>query len=361
MSWSRRPRSVWQQPGSAIPGPGPAPLLGGLRFPEAGHDTGARPYFEGWYFKCVTADQGTRLAVIPGLFRGLDGRAESFVQVLDGMTRRSWYVRYPAERYRTARRRLGIAVGPNRFTAQGLRLDLPEGPDGPRIRGRLRVLGALDPWPVRWRSPGAMGWYSYVPFMECYHHVTSFGHGLAGTLRVDGAPVSFDGGRGYIEQDWGQAFPSAYLWVQCNHFDRPDVSLMASVAVIPWLRGQFTGVLIGLRTNSGLHRFTTYTGAAVESLRIHDERIELAVRDRHGRRLALTADRPDGALLHAPVRHAMHRRVEESLTGRVTVRWDAGRDRGVATGTAAGIEVHGEVSALLELSTGEPLAPRTFP
>ena len=37
------------------------------------------------------------------------------------------------------------------------------------------------------------------------------------------------GGRGYIEKDWGQAFPRAWIWTQSNHFgaDAPGTSLTA--------------------------------------------------------------------------------------------------------------------------------------
>jgi hypothetical protein len=40
------------------------------------------PFFEGWYYKLVSADETHRIAVIPGVQLGEDGHA--FVQVLDG-------------------------------------------------------------------------------------------------------------------------------------------------------------------------------------------------------------------------------------------------------------------------------------
>ncbi|NHB83865.1 hypothetical protein G7085_02035 [Tessaracoccus sp. HDW20] len=45
------------------------------------------------------------------------------------------------------------------------------------------------------RVPGIMGWYGYVPVMECRHGIVSFGHDLEGTLIVEGRPTSFQGGR----------------------------------------------------------------------------------------------------------------------------------------------------------------------
>ena len=63
-----------------------------------------------------------------------------------------------------------------------------------------------------------MGPYTFAPFMECYHGVLSFDHTIAGSLAVDGQELDFTGGHGYIEKDWGQAFPKAWIWTQSNHF-----------------------------------------------------------------------------------------------------------------------------------------------
>lgn len=34
--------------------------------------------------------------------------------------------------------------------------------------------------------------------------------------------MDFSGGRGYIEKDWGQSFPAAWVWLQINYL--PDLS-----------------------------------------------------------------------------------------------------------------------------------------
>ncbi len=40
-------------------------------------------------------------------------------------------------------------------------------------------------WPVRLASPGVMGWFAWVPRMECYHGVLGFDHAVQGTIDVD--------------------------------------------------------------------------------------------------------------------------------------------------------------------------------
>ncbi len=199
-----------------------------------------------------------------------------------------------------------------------------------------------------------MGWYAWMPFMECYHGVVSFGHGLSGTVELDGTQWDFTGGRGYIEKDWGQAFPDGYVWMHTNHFADPTTSLMASVAIIPWLRGSFQGLLIGLRHAGRLYRFASYTGAKVKELRIDDEHVWLTAAGRDGSRLEIKATRPGGAFLHAPIRTEMHKRVEETLDSTIQLRlFDA---HGTAliddVGTSSGLEVHGNTDRLIRMGDG---------
>jgi hypothetical protein len=314
--------------------------------PAGYHGDGKRTkYFEGWYVKLVDAQQQARLAVIPGVFlaQDADGPHESFVQVLDGATGRSWYNAYPMAEFTARHDAFAVQVGPNRFSTGGVRLDLPD------LHGEV-TFGQFDPWPVTLRSPGAMGWYAWMPFMECYHGVVSFGHTLRGQLQFEGQTLDFDGGRGYIEKDWGQAFPSGYVWMHSNHFADPSVSLIASVAIIPWLRGSFQGLLLGLKVGDRLYRFASYTGAKVRQLRLDDSHVWLVVSSREGT-LEIRATRPGGAFLHAPVRTQMHKRVEETLQAEVVVRLTDKRGRVLLddVGCSAGVEVHGEVDRLIQM------------
>ena len=65
----------------------------------------------------------------------------------------------------------------------------------------------------------------------------------------------------------------------------------------------------------------------------------------------MSATRPRGGLLHAPLRTAMHRRVEETLDARVTVRHTGGTGETLfaGTGVAAGLEVFGDTDRLIAL------------
>ena len=330
---------------------GPRAFVRGIRRPEAFHGHGVRRgFFEGWYVKLVDPRQEARWAIIPGVFRGRDGDVvtdEAFVQVLDGATGNSWYHRYDADEFVASGAEFDVRVGPNHFSSRGVHLDLPG------LQGDVAFTTDFDPWPVTWRRPGIMGPYAWVPLMECYHGVVSFGHGLSGALEVDGRIQDLTGGRGYIEKDWGRAFPAGYVWMHSNHFaDAPEASLVASVAIIPWLRSSFRGFIVGLRLGRRLHSWATYNGSKERSLEIDDSHVRWSLEGPSGL-LELSAERVGGGLLHAPIRTRMHERVEETLDATLGVRLTDPSGQIVldTIATSAGLEVHGDLERLLAVGT----------
>ena len=321
-----------------------------LFHPERYHGHRRRPpFFEGWYYKLVDATRGARYAVIPGIFLSDDPEHHhAFVQVLDGLTGQATYHRYPAGAFQAKHGSLAVRVGPNVFTDRSIHLDIDD--DQRTISGEVGF-GPLRPWPVTPTSLGIMGPYGYVPRMECNHGVVSLDHPLTGSLRIDGADLRFDGGRGYIEKDWGAAFPAGYVWMQTNHFERPGTSFVGSIAIIPWIRSAFPGFIIGLWHDERLHRFATYTGARTTHLHLDDDHVEWTVRSRRGAELDITAVRTQGGLLYGPTREHMSDRVGETMRSSVTLRLrdPDGAVRFVGTGDSAGLEVHGDLDRLLAL------------
>ena len=306
------------------------------------------PFFEGWYYKLVDASQQDRFAVIPGIFLSDDpDKHHAFVQFLDGRTGHSTYHRYPTSEFWAAEGEFELQIGPNRFTVDQLVLDISSAEM--TLRGELAFEG-ITPWPVSLTSPGIMGWYAWVPFMECYHGVLSLDHAIDGALQVQNRSIDMSGGRGYIEKDWGRSFPSAWVWFQTNHFAQPGTSLTASVANIPWLRSSFPGFIIGLWLEGELYRFATYTGARTTVLDIDDERVTWIVTSKQ-HRLEMQAIRAQGGLINAPTTLDMGRRIAETLDAAVDVRLYAIGDRPErllfeGTGRHAGLEVVGDLAQL---------------
>ena len=307
------------------------------------------PYFEGWYYKLVDSSETHRLAVIPGIFRGSDsGESHAFVQVLDGQSGQTTYHEYPADTFEAAKQGLDIRVGPNRFSLDSIELEIETQEQS--LKGAVSLTD-LVPWPSTLLSPGAMGPFAWIPFLQTYHGVVSFDHEIHGSLIIDGETVSFNNGRGYTEKDWGHSFPNAWIWMQTNHFDQVGTSLTLSIATIPLLGFSFRGFLVGLWHAGTLYRFTTYTGAQIDDLTV-DDHVHAVISD-NAFRLEITGRSTGGGVLRGPTGVDMSGRVPESLTGLVTIRLSRWKDRGSrpifeGTGRNAGLEVVGDTSRLLE-------------
>ena len=330
----------------------PRNFLQGVRHPEAFHGTGkGNKFFEGWYVKLVSADLSQRWAVIPGIFKGIQtadsserkSNDEAFIQVLDGSTGRSWFHSFDSKDFKAATDKFEIQIGNNFFSEEKVVLDLP------LLKGTIDFTSKFRPWPVTLRSPGIMGWYGLVPFMECFHGIVSFGHNLQGELAVEGKTQSFGNGKGYIETDWGKGFPSGYIWMQTNHFDFNDQSsLIASAAIIPWIGKSFRGFIVGFMHEDRLYSWTTYNGAKELSLRVDDSHMFWTLAGPDGT-LELKAERTRGGLLHAPLHKDMHRRVEETMDSTVEIKLTDNKGKLVVqgNGTAAALEIFGELEKLL--------------
>jgi len=275
-------------------------------------------YFEGWYYKMVSADGSSILSVIPGIALSEDGSGKhAFIQVIDGKTAKTGYFTFPIEEFAFSGKDFAIRIGRNYFSADSMVLDIHT--DTSSISGRIWMTEPVTLPSGALLNPGIMGWYRFVPFMQCYHGVVSLSHQLQGALDLDGVRYDFSHGKGYIEKDWGSSMPSAWIWMQTNNFNNPDASFMLSVANIPWLGKSFTGFLGFCYFNGTIHRFATYTRASLEIRHQGQDTLQIVIRDR---KLVyeITAMRSNAGLLKAPVKGSMDRRIPESIDARLHLR-----------------------------------------
>jgi hypothetical protein len=318
--------------------------------PEVYHGRGVKAnFFEGWFYKMVDSCRENILAVIPGVFLSeKEQESHAFIQILDGISHRSYYQRYPLSQFHSSSGKFQIGIGPNSFSEHHLNLDLHA---EPYCRGRLKF-DQLQSWPIRWNSPGAMGWYAFVPFMECYHGILSLDHNISGVLQMEDKQINFENGRGYLEKDWGKNFPQAYIWIQCNHFEQPGISLTFSIAKIPWLNGSFRGFIGGFLFGDRLYRFTTYNGAELKEVKVDREWVEVEVFD-HRHRLQIKARRTEAGILHGPYENQMLNRVAESLSSTITISFYKMNRKGerllfTDRGDMAGLELNGALEQIID-------------
>ncbi len=309
-------------------------------------------YFEGWYYKFVSSDNRA-LAVIPGVSLQ---RSESFgfIQTIDGSNGDTSYTTYPLSEVVFSADPFQLVLGKSTFS-----LDQVVLADDLAVSGTITI---KEPrlYTATLTRPGIMGWYRYVPFMECYHGVVSTGHSLDGVLRVstaDGSEdVHFDGGRGYIEKDWGTSFPSSYIWMQSNSFSDSQYSCMLSVARIPWFGSYFRGFLGFFDYGDRIITFATYSKAQLTIEDVAEKSVSIRIAGRgsgagntlaRGEQIVFRAHRSSVGLLMAPQVGRMDRRIGESIDATIELEyWKDGKCEYQGTTTNSGLELVGDMGEL---------------
>jgi hypothetical protein len=292
-------------------------------------------YFEGWFFKHVSGDLEHVISIIPGIALNASD-PHAFIQTIDGITGKTDYVPYPLETFQWDKRQLSLQLGSSSFSMEGISLDIHH--ETLDLTGELRYHNPVA-YPVTLRAPGIMGWFSYVPFMECYHGIVSASHTLEGSLTLSGKEISYTGGKGYIEKDWGTSFPEFWLWVQCNNFPSKDASLFFSVAKIPWLGSYFMGFIAFFHMAGKYHVFSTYNKSRLSPVSVEGDNIFIELENKSSR-LSVRVIKSISGVLKAPKTGHMSRRIKESNDAvvEVTLQDKTGRVVFQETGQRAGLE-----------------------
>ncbi len=308
-----------------------------------------KDYFEGWYFKSIDKDEKTAYSIIPGISLSRDSeKSHAFIMLLDARNHKMYYFTYSISDFWANGEYFEIKINKNYFSLEGIYLDIDDGQN--KIKADLKFSNIIS-WPVKLLSPGVMGWYAFIPKMECYHGVLSFDHRIKGYMEINGDKKGFNGGKGYMEKDWGTSMPSSWIWMQTNHFEEEGISLFGSIANIPWLRNYFTGYIFGLLYKGKIYRFTIYNGAKVDKLLVNEDIIDVTVRNKKYI-LEISAKREEGVDLPAPSLGEMTSKVNESLNSRINLKFykkNKNKNELLFSGTGrnGGLEFVGDINELL--------------
>ncbi len=297
-------------------------------------------YFEGWFLKHCSPDLLGVISLIPGIALNSDD-SHAFIQIMDGISGKTYYIPYPIDSFNWDRKEFKVQIENSTFSLQGINLDIKT--DSIEIAGKLEYSNPTL-YPGTLISPGIMGWYSYIPFMECYHGIVSANHTLTGKLTFKNEEIDFTGGKGYIEKDWGTSFPEAWIWLQCNHFPTRDASLFISVAKIPWLGKFFMGFIAFLYLDGKYHMFSTYNNSILSPVEFDGEHLSIELSNKSHSIRARVVKNISGEL-QAPDSGNMTRRIKESNDSVVdlTFKDKGGNNVFQEIGHRAGLEISGKI------------------
>ena len=300
-------------------------------------------YFEGWYYKQVTADQKISLSFIPGVSLNKEDK-HSFIQYIlvekekDGTTSTTTgYARFPVRSFSYQNDPFRAIVGESSFSETEVNVDFLD--DHFHFNGHLR-LGVLQPIQTNALQPNIMGVFGYIPKMECYHGVISMQHSLDGIIRLNDRKIDFSGGTGYIEKDWGTSFPKQYVWLHSNHFKNDTASLFFSIAHIPFHVTEFEGFICNFVVGDKEYRFATYNLSSCDIVQISKEDVMLRLENKQAV-LEIKAQVLEQGELIAPVKGTMQKTIKEGIAGIIHVRLED-KKTGYTfedTGSNAGVEI----------------------
>jgi tocopherol cyclase len=274
-------------------------------------------YFEGWYFKIIDKKSDNIFAIIPGISISNDkNNSHAFIQVMDGKNATSEYFRFNFSDFNYSTEKFEIRIGNNFFSLNNLKLNINQ--DLKIIKADLKFFN-LNFWPKSFLAPGTMGWYAFVPFMECYHSVLSMDHRIKGFANFGGKDIDFSKGRGYIEKDWGVSFPQGWIWLQSNHFNKESTSVMLSIAKIPWRGRHFIGFLCGLLQNKKFNIFATYNGSSIRLLQYSKDSVHVVLENK-SYKITINANHQTSAMLLSPIFGAMDGRISESIDAIINIK-----------------------------------------
>lgn len=277
-----------------------------------------RPYFEGWYFKHVSKQEDFILSVICGVSRSKNPRDDhSFIQVITGPAHKSHYIRFAYNAFEYDRESFNVSVGNNTFSYDQIHLDIARKDmhikADFKYSNHLRLQNSIF-------SPSIMGPFSYIPNMECNHGVLSLKNEVQGNVEIDGKIYDMTGAVGYIEKDWGEAFPNAWIWLQGNvSAKKEDAAFMCSVASIPFGLIDFTGLICVLAIDGKQYRFATYNGAKIKSVKNVESGVDIALK-RGVHLLEINARSKSFDKLIGPTRNGMTRELFESVAGAIHIK-----------------------------------------
>ena len=272
-------------------------------------------YFEGWYFKNVSDDNGNVYAFIPGISLA-NGYSHAFIQIINGITGDTHYITYDVKDFKWEKDSVWVQIGASTFTDKYIDINIDD--KEIKVKGRIDFSN-ITKYPKTLISPSIMGWYSYIPFMECNHGIVSVNHSLNGKLTINDNIINFDNGKGYIEKDWGTSFPEAWIWLHSNSFKNHDTSLFVSVAKIPWLRQYFIGFICFLHLNGRFYKFSTYNRSKIKAISHIGNELNILLENSNYSFKVVATSRSTG-VLKAPLLGDMSRHIKESIDSDVHIQ-----------------------------------------
>ena len=269
-------------------------------------------YFEGWYFKNTTINNG--ISFIPGI--NIDGKnKKSFIQIITN--NESYFVNYNIDDFKFNYNPFYIQIKNNIFSKEKIHIDITDKSQHLKIDGSVEYTNSKNINTNKF-NPNIMGPFSYIPFMECNHAILSMKNTVNGSIRINDNIINFNNDSGYIEKDWGCSFPKSYIWCQGNNFKNSNASFMLAIANIPFKIFEFKGIICDIIVDDEEYKFATYNNTKLINFKITNNTLDITLK-KGEYHLDVQSRCDKGLKLSAPVKGKMQKDIFESISSEIMV------------------------------------------
>ncbi len=233
-------------------------------------------FFEGWYYKIVSKDSKYQFAIIPGIILNKDKKIEhSFIQFYDGANLKYYYFKFLVKDFKASNKNFEFNINKNFFSRDKIILNINQ--DKIKIRGEISI-DNHNLWKRKILNPSIMGYTSFLPLLECYYDIVSISNLCNGILYINNKEIKLQNNPGYIEKNWGKSFPYSWIWMQANHLDKKNIGFTLSIASVPYLGMQFTGIAGVLMVDNCIYKIGTYKNAKIKKININETDVQIKIK-----------------------------------------------------------------------------------
>lgn len=269
-------------------------------------------YFEGWYLRVTDEGKNVNLAFIFAVTKNVDD-PHSFIQVYDGIALTSKYYRFDIGDFKFLKET--IYIKDNFLSLSSMYLNVGD------IEININIENVMN-LKKDYKVKSAMSYMSKFP-LECFQEVNIIDGHFNGELILKNEE-KYISGKAYMEKTYGNKFPTNWIWIQSNHFNK-EVALIFAYGKIPLLKWKVKGFLSILKFNGKEYRFGSYNLARLKIRKLSDTQVEIILRRRF-HKLVINAKMINPVKLIGPRENGeMNLEVYESINSIATLKFYRGR------------------------------------
>ncbi len=228
-------------------------------------DLKKKNYFEGWYQRITDENNNVNYAFIFAITKD-ESDPHAFIQVFDGVKNENKYYRFELSDFYYSKDTVFIKENYLSLNSMYLKTDNIE----------ISVLfNNTKKLKKHFGNNSAMSYLVKFPF-ECFQEVVTIDGYFKGEITKNNELKHIEG-KSYLEKTYGKKFPSKWIWIQGNHFNK-DISLAFSHGLIPFFKWKVKGFTTVLVHNGKEYRFATYNFAKMKIINRSFSQAEIMIK-----------------------------------------------------------------------------------